>query len=538
MSFVQECVSLSRQHLLAGYLGEAEMSCRSALASDPAHADATHLLGVIALQSQRPVEAAELFRRAIELDGRNAQYYNSLGVLYYGCQHFDEAEAAFRQAVVLSPADAVARNNLGNALRALGRLDDAQACFRAAITLYPGYAEAHNNLGNLLRESGQPGEAEFCLRHALALAPDNLDTLYNLAILMAGTGRLAQAGQMFAQVMAGDSGRHDAAIGLAQVFHAQGRTDDAITLLAGVQVRAPLNQAVAAALQELRATQMPAERLARIANRDFNEALEAALLKAVRPGDVVLEIGTGGGLGALMAARAGAGQVVTLEPLAPVAEVVRETVALNGYADRVTVMTGNAQGLEVGGDLPRPADVLVTDLAGPALLAPDMMAVIRFARRNLARPGAKIIPAAATVWAQLIQADGLCDGGATTSGFDMSRYSLYQAPGPRQIDLAAGSVEMLSDPFPVWFFDFRATQAETAIKTLSVDARRSGTAQGVVLWFDLHMDESITYSSRSTAPTNHWRQTAFFFGRDLRILAGQPVMLGTGYDQNRIHFFI
>ena len=42
-------------------------------------------------------------------------------------------------------------------------------------------------------------------------------------------------------------------------------------------------------------------------------AYDAALRRAIRPGCRVLEIGTGSGLLAMMAARAGAAQVVTCE---------------------------------------------------------------------------------------------------------------------------------------------------------------------------------------------------------------------------------
>lgn len=543
MSFIQECVSLSRQHLLAGFLSEAELSCRTALARDPTHAEATHLLGMIALRADRPVEAADLFRRAVALDPGVALHHNSLGVLYYGCRRYADAHDAFREAVRLAPSDAVARNNLGNTLRALGRLDEACEAFRAALALHPQYAEAHANLGNVLREIGLTGEAEFCLRHALALSPGNLDALHALAVLMAGTGRWAQAGQHFAQVMAADTSRHEAAVGLARVFQAQGRVDDAVALLVGVQQRAPANLAVAMALRDLRATRLPADRLERLANREMNAALDAAVRKAVRPGDTVLEVGTAGGLGAMMAARAGAAHVVTVDPLDEGAQTVRETVALNGYADRVSVMTGAATALELGRDLPRPADLMIVDMAGPALFAPvdtmpDMMAIVRHARRNLLRPGARIIPAGATVWAQLVQDDAGHRGADAVCGFDMGLFERYRAPGPRQVDMARGGLTPLSDPFAAWRFDFNATQPETATRVLSVAATRSGTAHGVVLWFDLHMDDSATHSSGKPTPTNHWRQAAHFFERDLAVAAGQPVMIASGYDQSRIHFSI
>jgi len=540
MSFVQDCVSLSRQHLMAGYLAEAEMSCRTALQAEPADAEATHLLGVIALRANRPADAHDLFEKAIELDGSKAEFHNSRGVLLYGCRRFEESEVEFRKAVLLDPQDATAHNNLGNALRALGRLAEAEPCFRMAVELRPAYAEAHNNLGNTLRELGQMGEAEFCFRHSLALRPKNMDAAYNLAALLLFTDRLDEAGRLFAQVLAADPSRGEAAIGLAQVFQGQGRVDDAVALLSGVHNRMPDNQAVLFALQLLRSTQIPAWHIPMINDHERNDAYEAALLNAVKPGDVVLEIGTGSALVAMMAARAGAGHVFTCEMHKPLVDVARDTVALNGYSDRVTVIGKKSTDLVVGEDMPEKADVFVSELINVGMLAPDMLAILNHARRNLLKPGAKIIPAAATVWASLIQADDLrrISPVRTVSGFDMSRFDQFRTPGYAQIDLAAEPHRMLSNPVPAWFFDFRVNMPDTDMRTLTIEATETGTVHGVAFWFDLHMDEEVTYSSRSATRTNHWKQAVYFFDMDLSVKKGQPVLIGTGYDRTQIHFFI
>jgi len=540
MSFVQDCVSLSRQHLMAGYLAEAEMSCRTALQAEPEHSEATHLLGLIALRANRAHEAADLFQQAIELNPAVAEYYNSAGVLLYGCRRFQEAEQHFRRALERDSSDATAWNNLGNALRAQGRQDEAEPCFRQAVDLRPGYSEGHNNLGNTLRELGQLEEAEFCFRHALALRPRNMDAAYNLAALLLYTDRLDEAGRLFAQVLASDPMRGEAAVGLAQVFQGQGRVEDAVALLTGAHNRMPGDAAVLFALQLLRSTQVAAWHIPMINDHERNDAYEQALLRAIRPGDTVLEIGTGSALVAMMAARAGARHVYTCEMHKPLVEVARETVALNGYADKVTVIGKKSTDLVMGQDMPEKADVFVSELINIGMLAPDMLAILQHARRNLVKPGARIIPAAATVYAALIQADEMrrISPVRSISGFDMSRFDQFRTPGYAQIDLAAEPHSLLSEAVPAWFFDFRQSMPDTDLKTLTLEATADGTAQGIAFWFDLHMDDKVTYHSRSAARTNHWKQAVYFFNRDLPVQKGQPVMVGTGYDRTQIHFFI
>lgn len=61
---------------------------------------------------------------------------------------------------------------------------------------------------------------------------------------------------------------------------------------------------------------------------------------AVRPGDRVLEIGTGIGLAAVMAARAGA-RVVATDVMEAAVQCARANAVLNGVADRVDVRLGD-----------------------------------------------------------------------------------------------------------------------------------------------------------------------------------------------------
>src|SRR5208283_3992981 len=88
---VAEMVDAAFAHHEAGELDQAELLYRRALAADPQHAEALHLLGLIALQRGEHETAIELIEQALpELD--------------------DLPEAHL---------------NLGNALREVGRLPEA-----------------------------------------------------------------------------------------------------------------------------------------------------------------------------------------------------------------------------------------------------------------------------------------------------------------------------------------------------------------------------------------------------------------------------
>ena len=93
----------------------------------------------------------------------------------------------------------------------------------------------------------------------------------------------------------------------------------------------------------------------------------------VRPGDRVLDLGTGSGILAVAAARLGAGEVLALDVEAAAVAVARETVSLNGLTGAVEVGGGS-----VGSAAP-PYDVVAANIFPNVLieLAADLAAAVR-----------------------------------------------------------------------------------------------------------------------------------------------------------------
>lgn len=538
MSSPKDSLNEAIQHLRAGRAVEAEDVCRKILVHRPDHPETLHLLGVIAGQTNRPAEALRLFDRAIAMGVADASFHNSRGTLLYQIGRYDEAELSFRQSVALATSHPDPHNNLGNTLRSLGRLAEAEDSFRRALALKPDYPDLHNNLGATLRDLGRLDEAVTSFRAAVDLRPDYVDAWYNLGDVLYDSMQLEEAEVCFRRVMVGAPRFVPAYVGLAHVLQSLNRLDEAIDVLQQGLVQAPGHPMLTFAARLVYSSAIPGWHLPMINDHERNEAYQQALERAVKPDSIVLEIGTGSALVAMMAARAGARHVYTCEVNRALARVAQETVALNGYADRVTVIPKLSTQLEVGVDMPEKADVFVSELINIGMLSPNMLAVLQHARTRLVKPGAAIIPAASTVYGMLVQCDELARLNPVRAicGFDMSRFDIFRSPGYAQIDLGADDHACLSDRFTALDFDFTRPMAEASRQDISVPVTAAGLCHGVAFWFDLQMGEAVVYESASQKRTNHWKQALQFFEEPIAVKPGDVIRVQACYDNTRIFF--
>jgi predicted TPR repeat methyltransferase len=190
-----------------GELDNARHAYLAILETAPAHANALHLLGVVARQQGEPARAAELIGRAIAIDPHQATMHCNLGAAWQDLGAPDKALASYDAALALVPAYALAWSNRGNSLRQLGRSSDACASYAQALALRPAYPEALCNLAIALHDLGRDDEAMGAADAALRLRPRYLDALCARSNALHRLQRHAEAVEGFDAALAID-GRH------------------------------------------------------------------------------------------------------------------------------------------------------------------------------------------------------------------------------------------------------------------------------------------------------------------------------------------
>ncbi len=155
-----------------GNLAEAERLYMDVLQHNPTHFDALHLLGVIALNTDRTQQGVDLITKAIGLNSNFAAAHGNLGYGLMNLRLLEDALASCDKAIALKPDYAEAYTNRGWALLELKRFEEALASCDKAIALKPDFAVAYNNRGSALLELKRFEEALASCDKAIALKPD------------------------------------------------------------------------------------------------------------------------------------------------------------------------------------------------------------------------------------------------------------------------------------------------------------------------------------------------------------------------------
>src|SRR5580658_5309254 len=168
----------------SGQWAEAEQWCRNILAARGDYFDALNLLGIIAAQTGRTEEAADLLGRSVAANPGDAGAHSNYGNVLSALQRFKDALDSYERALKLKPDYAEAYNNRGLILQKLKRFEDALDSYARALQLRPDHAGAYNNRGLTLQELKRFDDALDSYERALKLKPDYAEAYYNRGVAL------------------------------------------------------------------------------------------------------------------------------------------------------------------------------------------------------------------------------------------------------------------------------------------------------------------------------------------------------------------
>jgi type III protein arginine methyltransferase len=269
-----------------------------------------------------------------------------------------------------------------------------------------------------------------------------------------------------------------------------------------------------------------------------NIAYDAALRRAVRPGDRVLEIGSGAGLVAMMAARAGAAEVISCEIVAGMAATAAENVAANGLSDRVRIVGKHSRDLALGVDLPGPADLLVSELIHHDLVGDGLLEAHRDVIPRLLRPGGAVLPRYLSVMVALGETPPPRFPVSQVEGFDLSAVERLRPP---TLCLEPGSprIVLRSEPAALFRFDMARPESWPAPRGAATVQGAGGPANAIVQWIRIEMDgsgapDSIYENRPGPGRRSHWGVNLTALSRSVALSAGRSFQIHGRYGANRL----
>lgn len=495
------------------------------------------LLASLRLCPNQPLDAERLLSPAAALTPRSYDTLSNLGTSYIQLGRFEDALGAYKEAAALRPNHISARPNLAAAYKPLRQYDQALAQLKP----FAGGRDpaVHQEFAALSMLTGDFPAAVKSLRKAVASSPDPVSLRRKLADALQKAGEFREAARELGRVA--DSNADDAVMqaDFASALAKAGEYDHAISVYRRVISLNPQDAVARAELGQLFKDRVPAWHFTMLADTTRYQLYDQAIRAAVHPGAVVLDIGTGSGLLAMMAARAGAAHVYACEAEPLIAEKAREIVAQNGFSDRITIIGKTSLALRVGVDLPAKADVLLSEIVDVELLGEGIIGTLDHALADLVADGAAIIPCHGGVHAMLVESEALYrqDRVHAVEGFDLAAFNEFSWFGRFTADLRSFPYKPLSEPKELFRFDFarRGIQAET--RDVDFVALEPGTCHGLVAWFELGLDSARRISA-APAGSSHWKQIVYLLETPRQVAAKDIVAVTASHDRNHIYLTV
>ncbi len=247
-----------------------------------------------------------------------------------------------------------------------------------------------------------------------------------------------------------------------------------------------------------------------LADRQRMAFYAAAIARTIRPGDRVIDLGTGTGILAALAARRGAAHVYALDH----SEILTHARAL-AVANRVEHVEFVATHSTAFSTEER-VDVILHEQMGDCLFDESMVANVTDLRDRLLKPGGRIVPSNFDFFCEPIM---ISDGRVVpfiweleVEGYDYASLERHRPQNPSYYHLAstdAGLVDhFLGDPEPALSIDLHTVQESELPPELVIrrTVMEAGRLDGLAIFFRARVGDDLSLSTNPLDPRRapHW----------------------------------
>jgi ubiquinone/menaquinone biosynthesis C-methylase UbiE len=258
-------------------------------------------------------------------------------------------------------------------------------------------------------------------------------------------------------------------------------------------------------------------------------AYDAALRQAVRPGDIVVDVGAGTLALSLLALHHGAGHVYAIEADPQMLEVAADLVQANDLKERITLVAGDARSVR----LPEKADVIVSEMMGNLGPEEEMAEVIRAVAGRALKRGGRVVPRRLTTRLAAIEFDhegwGLWDADflgyrldAVCDHVEAAAHLHFFQREPRLLGDAVAVADSV--------LGVGGTELKPSVRLRVAEA---GTLHAIVGYFAAELADGVSLANFPSYPGCNWavwvwplRHRAVTAGEEIRVEIHRPKASG------------
>lgn len=263
-----------------------------------------------------------------------------------------------------------------------------------------------------------------------------------------------------------------------------------------------------------------------LSDRVRMEAYRKALSATVRPGDAVLDAGGGTAIMGMLAARAGARAVYSVEQTS-IGEIARQLVRRNGLEGQVKVIQSDLESVT----LPERVDVLVAEWMGCYGVDENLLSSVVAARDKWLKPEGRLLPEVVAAWMAPVEDPRLIEEmqqwRERPYGLDFGAIAEASANEVRMGQHQITAETLVAGPQQLWATDVRTISAAEAGKPFSAQVRftasRSGTISALAAWFAARFPDGSTLTNAPDGPWTHWGRAVLPLYAGIAVEQGVPV---------------
>ena len=229
-------------------------------------------------------------------------------------------------------------------------------------------------------------------------------------------------------------------------------------------------------------------------NKPFLEALQRTVEADTR----VLDIGSGSGVWAIVAAKLGAKSVTAIEGNSTMLPVIMGHAVENKVADRLKIINGTSTDVS----LKEKFDIIVSETIGNQAFDEDIIPTMVDARSRFLADGGRLIPQKVSLMAAPVKLlfDSKIPAGVPID----ANYLTHMAMNLPLTVLNKSLLEFLAKPEKLIETDLRTCDADTALSDMqaSWSLKKLKHANGVALWAKSELVDDIVLDSWDTSSWN------------------------------------